>query len=276
MTGLHDVIKGLSPRQRHVLLVVPVAVLIAVVAAVIVSRRRSVRVAHLAPSAPPSSDLPRAAEPVVPTKRLPSRWTGNFRRLVPVAALVAAVLLVGLVQEQSETAPASPTVSATPFRTSSSCSSQADEPFTPSHITVPGVVRDAPVHALPRDSNDVPGVPPTTEAGRWEFGWDRPPGIRPGSAQGNVLINAHTFPDGDALGNEFLDELDKGDRIIVRGKDAELCYKVSQRIEVRAADGYVPYYDREGPPQLALLVCSGERLGPGEWTHRTIWFASPA
>jgi sortase (surface protein transpeptidase) len=138
------------------------------------------------------------------------------------------------------------------------------------------VVRDATVLALPRDTNDVPGVPPATDAGRWEFGWDRPPGIRPGSAQGNVLINAHTFPDGNALGNKFLDELDMGDEIIVRGKDAELCYKVSKRIEVREADGYVPYYDREGPPQLALLVCSGKRLGPGEWTHRTIWFASPA
>ena len=287
MTGSRDVIKGLSPRQRRALLVVPIAVLVAFVAAVIVSRRRSApaRVVPLAPSAPPSSVLPRAAEPVIPTKRLPSRWTGNIRRLVPVAALVAAVLVVGLAQGQSEPAPvagpapASPMVSATPSPNSSnasSCSSQADEPFTPSRITVPGVVRDAPVLALPRDRNNVPGVPPATDAGRWEFGWDRPPGIRPGSAKGNVLLNAHTFPDGDALGNEFLDKLDTGDEIIVRGKDAELCYKVSKRIQVREADGNVAYYVREGPPQLALLVCSGKRLGPGEWTHRTIWFASPA
>jgi len=26
---------------------------------------------------------------------------------------------------------------------------------------------------------------------------------------------------------------------------------------------------------VVIVVCSGERLGPGDWTHRTLWFASP-
>jgi sortase (surface protein transpeptidase) len=119
----------------------------------------------------------------------------------------------------------------------------------------------------------VPGVPPTSA--KHSFAWDRPPGIKPGADRGNVLLNAHTWPDGSAVGNEMLDELYKGDRIVLRGARSELCYTVTQRIEVRFADGYPPYFDRNGSPKVALIVCSGKRLGPGDWTHRTIWFAEP-
>ena len=42
------------------------------------------------------------------------------------------------------------------------------------------------------------------------------------------------------------------------------------------ADTLMPrYYSRDGAPQLAILACSGTRLGPGIWTKRTVWFASP-
>ena len=36
------------------------------------------------------------------------------------------------------------------------------------------------------------------------------------------------------------------------------------------------YSVTDGPPQLAIVVCSGRRLGPGVWTKRTVWFASPS
>ena len=35
------------------------------------------------------------------------------------------------------------------------------------------------------------------------------------------------------------------------------------------------YYAKDGQPQLAIVVCSGRRLGPGQWEKRTIWFARP-
>ena len=73
----------------------------------------------------------------------------------------------------------------------------------------------------------------------------------------------------------MLDKLDEGDRIVLEGANARLCYTVNKRIEVLATDGYSPYYDRDGSPKIALIVCSGERTGPGEWSHRTIWFAEP-
>jgi len=216
-----------------------------------------------------------------------SRASRNEQRLVyiPLAAALAAALIVSFVMvvvtlQGAEPAPAArPAATAsptTPTPTSSPtgpCADQATEPFTPKQITVPGIIRNAKVLALPRDGSNVPGVPPTSA--KQDIAWDRPPGIRPGEPQGNVLINTHTWPDGSALGNEFLSKLKIGTRIIVRNGDLKLCYEVDKEVEVVASDGYPPYYDKEGPHQLAILVCSGQRLGPGVWTHRTIWFASP-
>ena len=122
----------------------------------------------------------------------------------------------------------------------------------------------------------MPGVPPLTAAGKHVFAWDRAQGIRPGDPAGNVLLNAHTWPDGSALGNRLLAGLHTGDRIVVRGDAARLCYRVTERVEVSAKSGLPRYYDTEGPPQLAIVVCSGRRLGPGVWENRTVWFASPS
>jgi sortase (surface protein transpeptidase) len=128
----------------------------------------------------------------------------------------------------------------------------------------------------PRETDGVPGTPPLTTRGKSLFAWDREQGIRPGDLAGNVLLNAHTWPDGSALGNRLLARLHVGDRIVVRGADARLCYRVTERVEVPADANMPRYYDTAGPPQLAILVCSGRRLGPGNWEKRTIWFASPS
>jgi len=201
------------------------------------------------------------------------------RRLAVVLLLVAllvAVALAWLLRPGDAGRPfamGSPTLQpvAVP-RSPSTCGSPATAPFTPTSITIPHVVKNADVLALPRDGNNVPGVPPTSA--KSTFAWDRP-GIKPGSDRGNVLLNAHTWPDGSAVGNVMLDKLHQGDRIVLRGARSELCYTVSKRVEVLASKGYPAYYARDGVPQIALIVCSGQRLGPGQWTHRTIWFADP-
>ncbi len=148
--------------------------------------------------------------------------------------------------------------------------------FTPHTITVPGVTREVAVVAPPRDANGVPGTPPLSTYGKSVFAWDREQHVRPGDPAGNVLLNAHTWPDGSALGNRLLAALRTGDRILVHGADAELCYRVTERVEVLAEDGLARYYATDGPPQLAIVVCSGRRLGPGVWEKRTVWFAAPA
>src|SRR6476469_3104808 len=147
--------------------------------------------------------------------------------------------------------------------------------FTPRTISVPGATRAAAVVTPPRDAAGIPGTPPLTTAGKTEFAWDLVQGTRPGGLRGNVIVNTHTWPDGSALGNRLLAVLHRGDRVVVHGDTARLCYRVTERVEVLASRGLKRYYTRDGPPQLALVVCSGRRLGPGIWTKRTIWFASP-
>lgn len=172
----------------------------------------------------------------------------------------------------STTAPASRPATASP---APSCGT-VSRSFQPRTVTVPGVAREASIVTPPRDANGVPGVPPLSTAGRRVFAWDREQGVRPGDPVGNVLLNAHTWPDGSALGNRLLAGLQRGDRIVVHGVNTRLCYRVTERVQVLASRGLTRYYAKDGPPQLAIVVCSGRRLGPGVWEKRTVWFASPS
>ncbi|HSV37563.1 MAG TPA: class F sortase [Nocardioidaceae bacterium] len=149
--------------------------------------------------------------------------------------------------------------------------STAVQPFVPTEITITGV--DVPVMALGRDENNVPGVPPL--GAKFDVAWDAP-GVQPGSSRGNVLLNTHTWPDGSALGNRFLDQLQQGDRFVLRNGEVSVCYRVTERTEVSIENPPLDrVYDEEGPAQAVLIVCSGTRTGPGQWTHRTLWFATP-
>lgn len=216
---------------------------------------------------------------------------------VATAVVVAVALAVGLawwvVARDEPTPPsagerveptASPSASPPSSPPPSSSTSPAPDPacddvsraFAPKAITVPGVARGVAVLAPPRDANGVPGVPPLSGDGKAVFAWDREQGIRPGDTKGNVLLNAHTWPDGSALGNRLLADLQVGDRMVVHGGRSRLCYRVTERVEVPADQRMLRYYKKDGPPQLAIVVCSGRRLGPGQWEKRTVWFASPA
>lgn len=214
-----------------------------------------------------------------------------MKRIGLVVAVVV-VLLVGAVAwalsrsgDSGGTASAPPSATPTPTPSpasvvptraaSPSCPTSA-KPFAPTSITVPGVARNTAVITPPRDANDVPGTPPLTDAGKAVFAFDREQGVRPGDTQGNVLLNAHTYPDGSALGNRLLLGLARGSRIVVRDGGERLCYRVTQEVQVLATDGLADYYAKKGKPQLAIVVCSGRRLGAGQWEKRTIWFASPS
>jgi hypothetical protein len=153
------------------------------------------------------------------------------------------------------------------------CLTHVPRPITPVRIAIEHVTRGAPVLALPRDSFGIPGVPPVSDSGKQAFGWDAP-GLRPGAPQGNAIMTAHTYPDGSALGNALLTRLQEGDRMTVYGPGKErLCYRVFDRVEILFdASGY-RFYDTDGPHDLVFIACSGTRLGPGEWTHRTIWYS---
>jgi len=168
---------------------------------------------------------------------------------------------------------AAPAATRTPSPSTAPCSRA--KPFTPRTLTVRGVTDHRPVVSIPRDQNGVPGVPPISDVGKREFAFDPDQGIRPGDRFGNVLLNAHTWPDGTALGNQLLAGAHRGTRIVVAGGGHRLCYHVTRRVEVDATKPQPAYFATDGRPQLAIVVCSGVRLGPGEWTKRTIWYASP-
>lgn len=203
--------------------------------------------------------------------------------MVVITALVGAlVFALGLwwlghdddappaaVPTPAPTTPA-PTPTPTPTPRPDPCERQAEAGFVPTRLSVPGVVRRAEVIGVPRDADNVPGVLPHSD--NRNFAWDLG-GVEPGSAQGHVLLNTHTWPNGAAMGNTLLEELQVGDQLRLEGDGQLACYRVSERVEVRVEDGYPGWSATDGPPQVVIVVCSGERRGPGDWSHRTLWFA---
>ena len=215
----------------------------------------------------------------------------NRSAKLAAAAAVAVLIVVGLVSLSRagddpaprsiapEATPAAlgetPTLSAKAQPERSACG-KVRHGFVPREIVIPGVTKGASIVTPPRDANNIPGTPPLTTAGKSMFAWDTVLGTRPGDKKGNVAINAHAWPDHSALGDRMVASLHKGDRVVVVGDRQRLCYRVTERVEVPATAMMERYYETDGPPRLAILTCSGTRLGPGVWTKRTVWFASPA
>lgn len=153
-----------------------------------------------------------------------------------------------------------------------------DRAFTPRTVEIPGVVDAARVLALGRDRRGVPRTPPLTARGKWQFAWDRDSGNRPGGPRGVIRLNAHTYPAsaGTALGNRLLAGLRTGAVVrVVGANDQRLCYRVTKRVSIRAEQSSAAYFDDWGRSRLGILVCSGKRRGPGDWSERTIWYAAP-
>lgn len=184
-----------------------------------------------------------------------------MRRHALVAAAVAALALPAVPAPAATGAPAA------------TCSSH-DGRFTPTHLDIAGLGGRT-VVPVPRAANGQMGSPPVTAAGKSMVGWDTG-GARPGSARGTVALDAHTWPDGTALGNQMLRGTGPGDVLVLSGGGERLCYRVTKRRE------YVPsraplnrIFSRTDPHKLVFIVCSGTRLGPGNWTTRTVWYATP-
>ncbi|MFL6089793.1 MAG: class F sortase [Aeromicrobium sp.] len=152
------------------------------------------------------------------------------------------------------------------------CDGGARKAFTPTTVDIQGVGEGLSVIALPRDYADVPGVPPVSATHTVAFD---APGPHPGDSSGLVRLNAHTWPNGAALGNELLAKFDVGDILTLRDGDKKLCYRVTERVEVSAYSTYERFFELDGKPEFALIVCSGQRLGPGNWSERTVWWGKP-
>jgi hypothetical protein len=204
------------------------------------------------------------------------------RRLLAVAVAIwlLAALVTWLLWPRAATAPLLPpaaqAVAPGTALTSKVCHTQTSTPFVPTSISVEHVTSGSPVVALPRDGNNVPGaISLSAPDAKTAFAWDKVT-VKPGTSHGNVLLNTHTWPDDSSMGNHLLDHLQVGGGVVLRGAHGEeMCYRVTKRFIIVAADGSKAYYNQKGTPQVAIIVCSPPRLGPGDWYHRTIWFASP-
>lgn len=196
--------------------------------------------------------------------------------------VLAAVLALGIATAVPSAGPGGDSAAhaAHPVQAARAACPSVERGFRPTAVSIPGVIRKTRVLALGRDRSGAPRTPPLTASGKWRLAWDRASQIRPGERHGVVRLNAHTYPRsgayGSALGNRLLSRLRRGDRIIVLGPRRErLCYRVVKRVRVRAGRPLYGYYSSSGPSRLAILVCSGKRRGPGDWSHRTIWYAKP-
>ena len=90
-------------------------------------------------------------------------------------------------------------------------------PFAPTAIGVPGVTSGAGVVTPPARRRRRPRRRAADQRRQVRLRLGpraRHPARRP---RGNVLLNAHTWPDGSALGNRLLAGLQRGDRIVVHG-----------------------------------------------------------
>jgi len=156
------------------------------------------------------------------------------------------------------------------------CTQNVHTWFKPVRAAVVDIGTNIRVLAVARHADGSMGAPPLTDAGKASFGWDKL-STPPGYFKGSVPIDAHTYPDGSALGNKLLRQLQVGDRYILKGADGQKqCYRINERHEYPRDQ--VPtsrIFRTGGPPQVAIIVCSGRRIGPGNWLKRTVWFGTP-
>ncbi len=203
-----------------------------------------------------------------------------LRHLLPVvaiAALLAPAAVVAAVPAGAAVAVAgSAAAAAEPSAKKTKGCAPSGKKFRPTTLGIKKVTKKRTVLALGRDSHNVPKSPPLTDRGKRQLAWDAQDKIKAGAKRGVVKLNAHTYPDGSALGNVLINRLYEGARIVVRGKRGQQrCYEVIARVQVPAEKRYKRYYRTDGPGRLAIAVCSGVRRGPGDWSHRTVWFAKP-
>lgn len=146
--------------------------------------------------------------------------------------------------------------------------------FLPTKAQLPSLERTVKVIQVQREPDGQIGSGPKTEAGKWLMAMD--PKTRPGSRRGSVLLSGHTWPDGSALGNAMLKKLWTGNGIVLHNdQGAKACYRVNRRKTYPRDEVPSTAFRTYGDEQVVIVACSGKRLGPGNWTHRTLWFATP-
>jgi sortase (surface protein transpeptidase) len=147
--------------------------------------------------------------------------------------------------------------------------------FVPTRAQIPSIGHTVKVVQVNRTSSGAIGAVPATSENKWVMSMD--PQNRPGSHHGSVLLAGHTWPDGSALGNAMLANLEPGDQIVLTGAHGtRACYQITERDSYPA--DRVPTrqaFRSNGPERVVIVACSGIRRGPGNRSERTLWYGSP-
>lgn len=191
--------------------------------------------------------------------RRTSSWCGS---LLAAAAAIALLGSFGVVVATPQ-----------PALAASSCTSTKGS-FVPKTASIAHVGR---VHVITVGTNrdGSMGTPPLTSSGKHWLAWYNK-SSKPGTGRGGVATDAHTWPDGSALGNAMLRSLHKGDSVaLTDGHGHVTCYRVTSRTQYpRSQTPMHTITSGTGHGQtLSIVVCSGKRYGPGNWSDRTVWLA---
>lgn len=151
-----------------------------------------------------------------------------------------------------------------------------NRPITkPTRFVVSRMGVDVPMMNVGKDENGKPGAPPKSAA--YAVAWyNRSSEVA--SKQGNVMLTAHTYRNGQALGNDLVKGLQPGDVIKISDKSgAQACYTYTgkRKVDVKTYDAKSGwFYNPTGPAQLALMVCWDRNPATGDWDSRYIFYAA--
>jgi hypothetical protein len=155
------------------------------------------------------------------------------------------------------------------------CQTSVGKAIRPTSAVISALGKTYRVVRVARGRDGSIGTPPLTRRGKTLVGWD--PHDRPGNGRGSVVLDAHTWPDGSALGNALLRHLRKGSTVLLSNKNGRaVCYRITKRHSYPRA--HLPRHQMfrtGGKEQLVIVVCSGRRLGPENWLRRTVWWGEP-
>lgn len=191
------------------------------------------------------------------------RTRSGLRALVATVVVAASAGIVSVATSESAQAAAP-----------ANCTSTRGA-FVPTQARISHIGR-VQVIAVGKNSDGSMGTPPLTNTGKHQLAWFRG-SSKPGSGKGGVAMDAHSWPDGSALGNALYARVFKGDTVTLSdaGNKHRTCYRITNREQFNRSSVPMNRVVRgNGKGQiLSMVVCSGQRLGPGNWTQRTVWTA---
>lgn len=142
-----------------------------------------------------------------------------------------------------------------------------DQPF---HVVIERIGVDAPVAAFGLEPDGMPQVPYQGDLVAW-YTFSAAP-----ATGENAVLAGHVTWNGDAVFKR-LDELQEGDRIVLRGEQyGELIYRVSEVTLVEPTlEAAQEWMGKAGADVLTLITCGGTRFetdtaAGADYTHRQI------